>query len=576
MRELERDTSDLAGPTGGGWLPRLAIVGRGRVGGSLAGAALRAGLDFVLAGRDDALEECRNCEAALLCVPDDQIAGACRSLTETTPPLRFVGHVSGATGLDALAAAGARGAATFSLHPLQSVPDSGADLAGVPCAVAGSNAEAERLARDLAARLEMRAFSVPEEARAAYHAAASIASNFLVALEQSAVSVLQAAGIANARELLSPLVLRTAANWSERGGRALTGPIARGDEATIARHREALRELTPELLPLYEALAARTARLAPKTQTSRASSGLRGNAAGSARVVRTVSELRSALDPRRGRGLSIGLVPTMGYLHEGHLSLLRAARERCDVVVMSLFVNPTQFAPGEDLERYPRDEARDLTLAGGAGVDLVYAPADADVYPRGFVTGVEVGGELTRVLCGDEDRRGPAHFRGVTTVVAKLLNSVEPDVVYFGQKDAQQAVVIGRMVRDLDFRARVEVLPTVREPDGLALSSRNAYLSAVDRERAAALHRSLAAAERAVASGETSTAGALAVARAELAGAGIEPEYLEARDAEELTPVKSFNGRAVLVAVAAHVGEARLIDNVVIAGRRAPANDSSE
>jgi pantoate--beta-alanine ligase len=252
----------------------------------------------------------------------------------------------------------------------------------------------------------------------------------------------------------------------------------------------------------------------------------------------------------------------MGYLHEGHLSLLRAARAECDLVVMSLFVNPTQFGPGEDLERYPRDEERDLRLAGEAGVDLVYAPPVAEVYPEGFATTVEVGGNLTSVLDGDPARRGPEHFRGVTTVVAKLFNSVGPDVAYFGQKDAQQAAVIRRMVRDLDFPVRIEVLPTVREADGLALSSRNAYLDAEDRERAMVLSRALRAVER-EARRESLQAG-LAAARRELAEAGVEPEYLEARDAAGLEPVAELNGRSVLVAVAARIGGARLIDNVLI------------
>src|SRR5215813_10005411 len=172
---------------------------------------------------------------------------------------------------------------------------------------------------------------------------------------------------------------------------------------------------------------------------------------GDVKLVRAKAELRAALAPVRREACSIGLVPTMGYLHEGHLSLLRAARAECDVVVMSLFVNPTQFGPGEDLDRYPRDEERDL------------------------------------VLDGDPARRGAGHFRGVTTVVAKLFNSVGPDVAYFGQKDAQQAAVIRRMVRDLDFPLRIEVLPIVREPDGLAMSSRNAYLDDDARERALAL-----------------------------------------------------------------------------------------
>jgi len=281
-----------------------------------------------------------------------------------------------------------------------------------------------------------------------------------------------------------------------------------------------------------------------------------------ARAVRSRQQLRSALEPVRRAGRTIGLVPTMGFLHEGHLSLLRAARAECDVVVMSLFVNPTQFGAGEDLDRYPRDEEHDLRLAGEAGVDFIYAPAVAEVYPDGFATTVAVGGELTEVLDGDPARRGAGHFRGVTTVVAKLFNSVGPDVAYFGQKDAQQAAVIRRMVRDLDFPVRIEVLPTVREADGLAMSSRNAYLDAEARERAAALSRALAVAERGAR--EDSLQAGLDAARSELASAGIEPEYLEARDAEQLQPVAELNGRPVLIAVAAQVGGARLIDNVLI------------
>jgi pantoate--beta-alanine ligase len=279
-------------------------------------------------------------------------------------------------------------------------------------------------------------------------------------------------------------------------------------------------------------------------------------------VHRSKAELRAALAGPRGAGRTIGLVPTMGFLHEGHLSLLRAARAECDVVVMSLFVNPTQFGPGEDLERYPRDEQRDLALASEAGVDLVFAPAAEEVYPAGFATTVEVGGELTGVLDGDPARRGPEHFRGVTTVVAKLFNAVGPDVAYFGQKDAQQAAVIGRMVRDLDFPVRIEVRPTVREPDGLAMSSRNGYLGPQDRERATALSRALGTVEREAAAGPL--AAALEAGRGVLAAAGVEPEYLEARDAETLEPVAELGKRPVLVAVAARVGTARLIDNVLI------------
>jgi pantoate--beta-alanine ligase len=280
-----------------------------------------------------------------------------------------------------------------------------------------------------------------------------------------------------------------------------------------------------------------------------------------ANLVRTRDELRDALAAPRRAGRLIGLVPTMGYLHEGHLSLLRAARRQCDIVVMSLFANPAQFGPGEDLDRYPRDELRDAELAAEAGVDLIYAPSVEEVYPSGFATAVEVSG-LTEVLDGDSEQRGADHFRGVTTVVAKLFNSVGPDVAYFGQKDAQQLAAIRRMVRDLDFQLRVEGLPVVREADGLAMSSRNAYLEPAERERATALWRALREVERVAR--EDSLAAGLAAGRAELAAAGVEPQYLEARDPDELTLVEELRDRPVLVAVSAWVGAARLIDNVLI------------
>ncbi len=283
------------------------------------------------------------------------------------------------------------------------------------------------------------------------------------------------------------------------------------------------------------------------------------------RIVRNKEALREALAEPRREGRRIGLVPTMGYFHDGHLSLMRRAREACDVVVVSLFVNPTQFGPSEDLDSYPRDEDRDADLAAREGVDLLWTPDAAEMYPEGFATAVEVASELTGVLEGDPEHRGPSHFRGVTTVVAKLFNSVQPDVAYFGRKDAQQALVIQRMARDLDFPVEIEILPTVREEDGLALSSRNAYLDPEQRERATAIPRALRAAERAAREGETSTDALVEVTRKELRDAGIEPEYVEARSAEDLSPIAELNGRPVLVAVAARVGRARLIDNVLIA-----------
>jgi pantoate--beta-alanine ligase len=282
------------------------------------------------------------------------------------------------------------------------------------------------------------------------------------------------------------------------------------------------------------------------------------------RTVRSVSDLRAALDPDRRVGRTIGLVPTMGALHEGHLALLRAAREQCDVVVMSLFVNPAQFAPGEDLQAYPRDEQRDAALAADEGVDVLFAPAVEEVYPPGFETIVSVGG-VTEVLEGAPEHRGPTHFAGVTTVVTKLFNMVAPDVAYFGQKDAQQALVIRKLVGDLDIPVRIEICPTVRDPDGLALSSRNAYLSPAERERALGLSRALRAAEAAVAAGTLEADDVLAAAREQLDAHGVDPEYLELRSSNDLSPVERVNG-STLLAVAARVGRARLIDNTILGG----------
>ena len=284
------------------------------------------------------------------------------------------------------------------------------------------------------------------------------------------------------------------------------------------------------------------------------------------RTVRSVAELRPLLAAARRAGHSIGLVPTMGYFHDGHLSLMRRARRDNDVVVVSLFVNPAQFGPGEDLEAYPRDEERDKRLAEAEEVDVLFAPPLEEVYPDGFATAVTVR-ELTGTLEGDVAQRGPEHFEGVTTVVTKLFNMAGPDVAYFGQKDAQQALVIRKLVRDLDIPVRIEVCPTVRDPDGLALSSRNAYLSAEERERALALNRALRAAAAAVESGTRDAAAVVAAARDELDRAGVEPDYLQLRSATDLSPVERVNG-STLLAVAARVGRARLIDNAILGGEK--------
>jgi pantoate--beta-alanine ligase len=252
----------------------------------------------------------------------------------------------------------------------------------------------------------------------------------------------------------------------------------------------------------------------------------------------------------------------MGALHEGHLSLIRRARAQCDMVVVSLFVNPTQFAAGEDLSSYPRDEARDAALAAAEGADLLFAPPVEEVYPDGPGTTVAVP-EIANALCGAPERRGPGHFQGVATVVTKLFDMCQPDVAYFGQKDFQQTLVVKRLVRDLSLPVRIEVCPTVRDAQGLALSSRNAYLDAAGRERARSLHRALDAAEHAIAAGATRE-DALAAARAALEEASVVPEYLEILGAEDLRRPGWAPGDAVVIALAATIGRARLIDNAVV------------
>jgi pantoate--beta-alanine ligase len=281
------------------------------------------------------------------------------------------------------------------------------------------------------------------------------------------------------------------------------------------------------------------------------------------RTVRTVAALRAALDGPRRTGRRIGLVPTMGALHEGHLSLIGQARASCDAVVVTLFVNPAQFDEAADLGAYPRDEARDAALAHEAGADLLFAPPAAEIYPPGFATTVTVGG-VSAPLEGEV--RGAGHFAGVATVVCKLLNMAQPDVAFFGQKDAQQVAVVRRLVRDLDIPVAIEVVATVREPDGLALSSRNARLRGDERERALALRHALDAVRARAAAGERDAAALAAAGRAAMTAFSVEPEYLALVAPDTFAPVRSVGEEEVLVAVAARVGDVRLIDNDILEG----------
>lgn len=279
-------------------------------------------------------------------------------------------------------------------------------------------------------------------------------------------------------------------------------------------------------------------------------------------LVRLVGEVRDAVAAARKEGCLVGLVPTMGFLHDGHAALIRQAAAECGYVVVSVFVNPTQFGPAEDFAAYPRDLERDLRICEEAGASVVFAPAAEEVYPAGFRTYVEVEG-LSGVLCGASR---PGHFRGVATVVAKLFNMVAPDRAYFGQKDYQQTLVLRCMVRDLNLPLEVVIVPTVRHADGLAMSSRNTYLNPAERAAATVLYRALETARRVIASGERDAA---ALRQQLLALIAAEPlaavDYVAVSDPQTLAPLGGFrDGDTVLVALAVKVGRTRLIDNALI------------
>jgi len=278
-------------------------------------------------------------------------------------------------------------------------------------------------------------------------------------------------------------------------------------------------------------------------------------------IFREPADMRARAEDLRRDGRRIAVVPTMGALHDGHLALVRQARARADIVILTIFVNPTQFGPNEDLSRYPRDEAGDLAKARPAGIDLAFCPPAEAMYPAGAQTFVEVR-DLQKPMCGASR---PGHFAGVATIVSKLFNITLPHVAVFGEKDYQQLAIIRRMVRDLDFAIEIASVPIVREPDGLALSSRNAYLSAEQRRAALALSTGLAAAEAAFRRGERSPAALLAAARAPIEAESLARiDYVELRDADELTEFATTVDRRAVLALAVFVGATRLIDNRVL------------
>lgn len=278
------------------------------------------------------------------------------------------------------------------------------------------------------------------------------------------------------------------------------------------------------------------------------------------KIICNIGEMRAYIGAAKREGKTVGLVPTMGFLHDGHLALMKAARKECDLVVASIFVNPTQFGVGEDYEQYPRDLDRDAALAQGVGVDMIFAPSVAEMYPKGYHTFVQVE-SLTVHLCGASR---PGHFRGVTTVVTKLFHIIEPDAAYFGQKDAQQVTVIERMTEDLNMPVRIVRVPIVREEDGLAMSSRNVYLSPEERQQALVLSRSLAAAKTLVEKGERNGTVIRNHIKSMIDQAPLARiDYMETVRGETMEPIDQLTGK-VLIALAVKFGKTRLIDNVLL------------
>ncbi len=491
------------------------VVGaRGRVGQAISGRLAERGVR-VLDGPPGA-------DLVLLCVPDRSIAAVARDLE----PGPWVAHVSGATPLDALEPHVRR----FSLHPLQTFTASrgSEQLDGAWAALTADDEDAETVGRWLARTLGLQPFPLDDVRRTLYHCGATMASNYLVTIHRAAASLLVGAGAP--AEGLTPLMRRTIENAFE-----LTGPIDRGDWSTVERHLGALERDAPALLEAYLALARLTAEQvgAPLGDSPPRGPSPPGTVP---HVCRTIADIREALRPvRAGR---VGLVPTMGALHAGHVALLEAARAECDTVVMSLFVNPMQFGEQRDLAAYPRDEAHDIGVAAAAGADFVFAPTTTEMYPAGFQTWVDVT-ELGSIL---EGAHRPGHFRAVATVCLKLFNIVEPDVAFFGQKDAQQVAVLRRMLADLDLELELHAHPTVRDADGVALSSRNARLSHAERELARSLPAALATHDP-------------VAARRVLEEAGLEIDYVETAPFDP-----------TVLAAAVRVGSVRLIDNVPLEG----------
>ncbi len=563
----------------------IGILGTGRVGAVLGNALRAEGHEIVAASGSspesveraeallpgvplrDMVDVARAADLVLVTVPDDAIADVVAWIAQQGGfrPGQLVVHTSGRYGTGVLAPALSAGAIALAIHPAMTFTGTSLDLArlvGTPFAVTAP-APVQPIGQALVVELGGEPVLIPDASRAGYHAALAHASNHLVTLVTQAQEILRAAGVTGtapsgeevdpAGRLLGPLTRASLEGALTSGAAALTGPVSRGDAGTVAEHLHAIealvgREGADRALPTYRALADATAVLAEgrgrigaetsarirrlvRETTSAVIDGdavLDADRTGRPAVVHSIADLRVA---RRRMAGSVAVVPTMGALHEGHLALVRAARTAADHVVVTIFVNPTQFGDPRDLAAYPRtldDDVAALASLGADAPDLVFAPSAQEMYPDG-VTRVTV--DPGPVGGGLEGASRPGHFAGVLTVVSKLFHLVQPDVAAFGQKDAQQLALVQRMVRDLDMPLWVLEVPTVREADGLALSSRNARLTPEGRQQALALSRSVAAAQR-LASAGADLGQVLAAARAELDVPGVDVDYATVVDPE--------------------------------------------
>ncbi len=534
----------------------IAIVGRGRLGSALAVALRERG--YRVAGPFGRADAIAPATLTLLAVPERELVAAAYRVS----PDGIVGHCSASAPLELLAPR-----ERLNLHPLMTlnaaVRTTVDVFAGAACAVDGSTDNALLIAQSLGTALGMRPIRVQAQHRALYHAAASMAANYLVTLLYCAQQLGELAGLA--RSDLAPLA-RAALNAvvSADFNAAISGPVSRGDADTVAAQRAAVHKARPNLTALFDALTEATRdALAATGASHRPSTVERSPQAAHTRVHHSSAALRTALLAARDAGQRIGFVPTMGALHDGHLALARQAVAECDVVVCSIFVNPIQFNNADDLQAYPRTLKQDVALLTAVGVREIFVPESTEMYPEGAHTTIDVG-RIAEPLEGAS--RGTGHFRGVATVVAKLFNLVQPHSAYFGQKDAQQLLVIRQLVRDLDIPVRIVGCPTIREADGLAMSSRNARLSASARMQAPGISRALFAMQAHWCAGVQNVSKLISVGEDILVKHGIASiaiDYLAVVNAQTLESCATASASS-MIAIAAHVDGVRLIDNLLL------------